>query len=117
MKIKMTAVVILGGLATAFLVLWSRQRYERACNMANEQAELMYQMSDFVAALEHIDRVDSHCRCARFTSGDTPPQYSLALACLRKLSSHGRSTEAEFILTHARGPILVELANSWPAFQ
>jgi hypothetical protein len=86
-------------------------RCERACAALEVEAQYLFQRGEFLAALTLIDTVDARCRCERFTSGDTPPQYALAQACIRQLLSEGHSAEVGRLLTSARGTILRELAK------
>lgn len=85
-------------------------RCERACLAADQDAEYLFRRGELLAALAVIDNVDARCRCARFTSGDAPPQYALAQACLRELQNDGRTAEVERVLARTRGTILRELA-------
>lgn len=85
-------------------------RCERACESGDEDAQELLRRGDPLAALRLLDEVDARCRCARFTSGDAPPQYALAIACLQRLRDEGRDAERRQALVEARGPILRDLA-------
>jgi hypothetical protein len=112
MKGKVALAAILFFFATAVLAWWNRQRCARACDDANYEAETLFQKGDFLSALTLIDQVDTRCNCSRFTSGDMPPEYSLAQACLRQLLNKGQDAEIHFILARTRSPILMELRKS-----
>jgi hypothetical protein len=86
-------------------------RCERDCAAVDRDAQDLFQHGEFLSVLALIDAVDARCRCSRFTSGDSPPQYALAQACLRQLLSEGPNAEVERILLRARGRILMELAK------
>jgi len=105
-------IVLIGGLtaATAAAWWWFR-RCEHACLEVDLGAQNLFERGELLSALALIDAVDARCHCARFSSGDAPPQYALAQTCLLQLLSKGRSAEVESLLRHARGPILRELAD------
>lgn len=90
---------------------WWFVRCERDCIAAERHAQELFQRGELLPALALIDQVDARCNCARFTSGDAPPHYSLAVVCVRQLRGEGRSLEVQDLLEHARGPILKELAG------
>ena len=103
-----------GALAAAALAgalgFWWCVRCDGDCAVADGDAEGLFRRGEPLAALSLLDVVDARCRCSRFTSGDAPPQYALAQACLRRLLDEGREAEVEGLLARARGPILRELA-------
>jgi hypothetical protein len=91
---------------------WVRYaRAERDCARAERDARRRLEEDDPAAALALLDRVDARCRCARFTRGDAPPQYTLADAALRRLEARGEHTRARRLLAGARGPLLRDLAR------
>jgi hypothetical protein len=105
-------VVLIGAVALAGAGWWWwHARCETACAEVDRGSQEMLERGDLVAALTLIDGVDARCRCGRFTSGDAPPQYSLAQACLGRLRTAGRSAEVDALLNKARGPILIELGK------
>jgi hypothetical protein len=106
-------IVLVGVLAVAGTAAswWWFVCCERNCAATDRHAQDLFQRGDPLAALALLDKFDARCNCARFTSGDAPPQYALAQACLRQLFSEGRSVEVQALLAHARGPILKELAG------
>ena len=97
--------------AIAAVCWWWFARCERACAAIDRDTQELFQRGELLSALALIDAVDARCRCARFTSGDAPPQYALALTSLRQLLIEGRSSEVRRLLANARGPILKELAT------
>jgi hypothetical protein len=101
-------------LAVVLVVLsawWWFVRCERNCGEVLRHAQDMFERGELSLALARIDAVDAKCHCSRFTSGDAPPQYSLAQACLERLLSEGRLDEVERLLAQAQGPILKELGK------
>ena len=109
--LKARAVLVLAG-AGVSLVAGHRRfvRCERACAEAQGDAEDLFAQGRYLEALAVIGSNDSKCRCARFTSGDAPPQYALADACLRALLDDGRRAEIDELVEQTGGPILTELA-------
>jgi len=106
--------IVLAGLLAAAggaALWWWFVLCERDCAAADRHAQDLFQRGELLAALALLDKVDARCDCSRFTSGDAPPQYALAQACLRQLRSEGRSVEVQDLLARARGPILKELAG------
>ncbi len=101
--------MVLGSVAA--VLWWWYMRCERACTAADRAAEDLFQRGELLSALSLIDAADARCHCGRFTSGDAPPQYALAQACLRGLLSRGQRAEVERFLARVRGPILRELSN------
>ncbi len=106
------AILLVGAFTAAAIAAawWRFARCARACVAAENAAQDLFQRGELLSALALIDAVDTRCRCARFTSGDSPPQYTLAQACLRQLLSEGRSTEVKHLLsaharTHPDGPL------------
>ena len=105
------AIMLGGALTAAAAAWWWFVRCARACVAAEHAAQDLFQRGELLSALALIGAVDARCRCSRFTSGDAPPQYALAQACLRQLLNEGRSTDVEHLLAHARGPILTDLSK------
>jgi hypothetical protein len=104
------ALILVAVLAAGAGAWWWRYRAaERACTQVAEDAQALFDRGQPLAALERIDAVDARCDCGRFTSGDEPPEYALARACLERLRSQGQGAEADRALAAARGPILREL--------
>jgi hypothetical protein len=85
-------------------------RCESTCAEAQSDAENLFARGSYLEALAVVAAADAKCRCARFTSGDAPPQYALADACLRALIDDGRRAEVEVLVEQSGGPILRELA-------
>lgn len=106
----MRALALLAATAGAF-AWWRYADAERACAAAEGDARRLLQDGDAEGALRLIDGVDARCRCARFTHGDAPPQYTLAGAALRQLRDRGGGDAARRLLAEARGPLLRELAH------
>jgi hypothetical protein len=101
--------VLAAGAVGAAVWWWRYRAAERACLQVVDDASALFDGGQPLAALERIDAVDARCRCSRFTSGDEPPEYSLARACLKRLREQGQGADADRALAAARGPILREL--------
>lgn len=112
----LAALVVLAGVAGAARWWWLA-RCERACANADRDAHTLFNRGEVVAALELIDAVDARCDCSRYTSGDAPPQYALADACLRQLLRDQRSADFRRIASNARGPILRALLRESPEYR
>jgi hypothetical protein len=106
------ALVVLAVIVAGAAAWWWRYRAsERACAQVALDARALFDGGQPLAALERIDAVDARCRCGRFTSGDEPPEYALARACVERLRAQGQGAEADRALAAARGPILRELGG------
>ena len=101
-KRRLLALPLLLGLA--WLVRMSR--CERRCGAALAEAEGLFAAGQALGALRTLDAADARCDCARFTSGDAPPEFSLAIACGRRLQAGGQQAELNALLSTAKGPIL-----------
>lgn len=84
MSAQWIAVAVLA-VASAAALSCRSERCEGDCAAVDREAQRLYQRGDLLLALVLIDKVDARCRCERFTSGDAPPEYSWAQACLRQL--------------------------------
>lgn len=113
MKAKLIGVAVLAAVGLAAVLWhWHRDRCESDCAAAAHESAGLLARGEAQAALKLLDAVDARCTCERFTSGDAPPEYSLAQACIRKLQSAGRTQELDEILARATGPILKSIAAS-----
>ncbi len=111
----MTARVILIVLSIAAVLAiaalaWTSQG-EHRCQAALSEAEALFSGGDPLGALRALDAADARYHCGRLTQGDAPPEYSLAVACIRRLKAMGREAELNALLKEARGPILTDLAR------
>lgn len=79
---------------------------ERRCGAALAEAEGLFAAGQALGALRALDAADAACDCARFTGGDAPPEFSLAIACGRRLQEGGQNVELSALLSAAKGPIL-----------
>lgn len=108
-SVVVVAIVLAGGAGASW---WWYVAADDECREADRNAADLFDRHELVQSLKLVDEVDGRCDCARFTSGDAPPQYAIAWACLRQLDREGRGSEAREVLASARSPMLKSLAKA-----
>jgi hypothetical protein len=113
MTARAIILIVLLVTAGAASLWWWFVRCEWDCEEVDHEAQKLFQQGEFLSVLMLIDDVDARCHCSRFTSGDSPPQYALAQACLKQLLDKEQNEDIGLILARARGPILRQLAKQF----
>jgi hypothetical protein len=109
--LNVSSIVLAAVVAAALSAWWWFVHCEYRCATADHDSDALYQRGELWSALALIDSTDAGCRCARFTSGDMPPQYAVAQACIRALRQEGRGADVDRLLARTRSSILQELAK------